>query len=57
MFPADNDKENRTRLWLSFVNQGYLSSFKQFLNEHEKMLLDAYLIYSGSQMNSGAEVR
>jgi hypothetical protein len=24
MFPNDNDKENRLRIWLSFVHQNYL---------------------------------
>lgn len=32
MLPSDNDKENRARIWLSFVNQSYLISFKQFLS-------------------------
>jgi hypothetical protein len=46
MFPNENDKEHRTRIWLSFVHQNYLGSFKQFLIGQEKILLNNYLIYA-----------
>lgn len=50
MFPADNDRENRMRIWLSFVNQNYLRTFKQFLMEQENDLLSKFLTYSGEYL-------
>ena len=39
MFPSDNDKENRNRIWLSYFNNNYLTSYRQFLIEQERSLL------------------
>jgi hypothetical protein len=55
MFPSDNDKEYRTRIWLSFVHQNYLASFKQFLLGQEKTLLNNYLVYTQKYLAAAEE--
>ncbi len=56
MFPSDNDKENRNRIWLSYFNNNYLTSYRQFLIEQERSLLEGYLTYSQKYMSSSNEV-
>lgn len=56
MFPSDNDKENRNRIWLSYFNNNYLTSYRQFLIEQERSLLEGYLTYSQKYVSSSNEV-
>jgi len=56
MFPSDNDKENRNRIWLSYFNHNYLTSYRQFLIEQERSLLEGYLTYSEKYMSSIQEI-
>jgi hypothetical protein len=56
MFPSDNDKENRNRIWLSYFNQNYLASYRQFLVEQERSILEGYLTYSEKHMSSSHEI-
>lgn len=56
MFPSDNDKENRNRIWLSYFNHNYLTSYRQFLIEQERSLLEGYLTYSEKYVSSSNEV-
>ena len=47
MFPTDTEKEARYRMWLAVANFNYIESYKVFLKEQEKLLLEKYLPYSG----------
>lgn len=47
MFPNDTENENRFRIWLACVHHNYTESFKAFLKEQERFLLEMYLPYSG----------
>jgi hypothetical protein len=56
MFPNDNDKEQRARIWLSFVHQNYLTSFKRFLLCQENALLNNYLVYTDRYLATSEEI-
>lgn len=57
MFPNDNELEGQARIWLSFANQNYLASFKQFLVCQEQALLTDYQAYTDKYLSFSTEVR
>ena len=46
MMPSDNENENRSRLWLAYVNYNYRQSFQAMLLEQEQYLINKFAQYS-----------
>lgn len=55
MFPSDNDNEARMRLWIAFLNQNYLHSFKLYLTHQEEDLISYFLAYCDEYLALNAE--